>query len=131
MLIDDGEMVEDADGWCYRVDAVFVGPEDWVDSTRHAFEDRDSMYLVCEALSAAADESGQLLYFRPDVWYDHYLSEVMRTDEDPAGWSLAFDRFSSMMVSELIDQLFFAGWLAQGGNNSKRTLNWRLTIPPC
>jgi hypothetical protein len=130
MLIDADEMVEDADGWCFRRGAEFAVPEEWTDSTRDAFDGRDSMYFVCEALAAAADEAGQLLYFRPDVWFDHYLSTVMRDDSDPAHWSLTFDRFSSMMVTEMMNELFFTGWLAQGGNDSKRTLDWRLTLPP-
>ncbi|WP_406068452.1 hypothetical protein [Micromonospora sp. NBC_01638] len=124
------DMVEDDEGWCHLVDAVFVAPEDWVEYTRIAFEGDDAMYFVCEGLSAAADESGQLLYFRPDVWYEHHLSGVMRTEEDPQSWSLKFDRFVSTVVSGSMDRLFFTGWLAQSGNDSKRTVNWRLTIPP-
>ncbi|WP_238005909.1 hypothetical protein KZZ52_41885 [Dactylosporangium sp. AC04546] len=89
---EDTDMMEDDEGWCHLVDAVFVDPEDWVEDARIAFEDDDAMSLVCEGLSAAADERGQLRYFRQDVWYEHHLSGVMRTEEDPQSWSLKSDR---------------------------------------
>ena len=83
---------------------------------------------LVEALAAAADEKGQLLDFRINQWFERYVSDAMRDEDDPAGWSLRYDRFTAMVLTSELFRLMETGWLAQRGNGD--SYDYRLTFPP-
>ncbi|MEU0078457.1 hypothetical protein ABZY58_11225 [Micromonospora tulbaghiae] len=120
--------VTDADGWGHRAGARFVGPREWLHGLPQEWT-RDSLHMdsYTEALAAAADDEGVILDFRVDEWYEGALSDSMREEYDEPGWTLKYDRFVAMLLTDIDMMLHEAGYQASRGNGD--TTDRRLTLP--
>lgn len=128
MTITADDFTTDADRWGFRKGARFVGPDEWLHGLPEQWT-RDSLHgsTFTDALAVAADDNGVILNFRPNEFYAGPLSDVLRNDDDPEGWTLKYDRFSAMTLLDIEMALGNAGYLAVRGNGDSK--DRRLTLP--
>jgi hypothetical protein len=115
------------DRWTHRTGARFVGPDEWDAGLPQQYRLILHLEAFIEGLREAAADDGTLLDFRRYEFYTGPLSDTLRDEHDEPGWTLKFDRFTSMVLSECVSDLFEAGYLAQRGNGD--SVDYRLTLP--
>ncbi|MFI0795072.1 hypothetical protein ACH4OY_20680 [Micromonospora rubida] len=78
-------------------------------------------------LVLTADNDGLILDFRHDEFHNGPLVDAMPERTDVWDWSLTYDEFVALPLTELMFELVEAGLLATRGNSD--SVDYRLTLP--
>jgi hypothetical protein len=107
--------------------ARFVGKDEYLRNKDKYISSPLIDGVLTGALAEAADADGVLTDFSPPDFFNTYVRDELRNEEDGADFQLTYDRFTAMTLMEHLGGLVRDGLLGHRGKGD--SYDYRLALP--